>query len=161
MMLRQIAIIVLGAAALIGCQSQKVSAPTTQSRALRAAVIQTLDEAMARQAGGEARTSAKDPQFALSVVDALEAQFPDVFVVTTIEEKRFQDKRFDHEDAGEHLDRLIEQANKQRLSLGTISAELVRQHQEKPLEGIRLELARRLLAAQLSAAAIGDLQSSF
>jgi hypothetical protein len=153
---------VVAMAVMIGaCGSAPKAAPITQSRALRAAVIQTLDDAMAQQTGAanDKRPSMADPALAKSVADAIEAQFPQMFQVTTIQEKQFQDGKFDDEGNLTRLGKLIDEARRLNTKLPTLTAELIRQHEAGQLKGLKLELAVRLLAAQNEAAALGGLQA--
>lgn len=143
--------------AVAGCKSQSEGAGVEmQSRALSAAVIDVLEEAMAhRKAGGEPLPpgATEDPYFSRSVAESIEAQFPAAFTVTTVQEHAFQHGTFgeDHQATRrEELTDLLRQAEERGIRFNTISFELLRQHAEEPLSGIKLELLVRLLRAQLS-----------
>ena len=139
-----------------GCRSQDDRpAVMMQSRALRATVIDVLEEAMARRAAaGEPlpASAADDPWFNRSVADTILEQFPSAFEVTTVQEQAFQQGRFPEDHQAERrseLAQLLKAAEQRGTRFNTIAFELLQQHAQQPLEGIRLELLVRLLRASV------------
>ncbi len=144
---------------LTGCQSAQPLAadggpPKMESQTLVRPLGGMLAEAVLARAdaGKPLPEDAKTPEFINSVVDSIRAQFPDALAVTEDQEKALAAGTFDDAVNADKLNATIAEIDKRKLPLSTLNSFLASQQKEGKLKGIQLEIANRLLGAQLAAA---------
>lgn len=149
---------VLMMALAAGCQQQRGSAERMQSDALVEQLALALGESMRerRDAGGDLPEDYETQEFAESVLDSMLMQYPEVFTVTLAEERRLREGRLDDQANYAVAIHLLDQIRDYGGSLNTVTAYLAERLEAGELEGLQLELATRLLSAQLSTALVAD-----
>lgn len=137
----------------VGCQQQeRRQAQLVQSDLLIEELAVALAESMmARQEAGEELPEDYDSsEFAESVIDSMLMQHPEAFAVTPEEERRMREQQFDDERNLAMSQQILQQLREHDASLGTITAHQAEQVEAGELSGGQLELATRLLSAELS-----------
>ena len=105
------------------------------------------------QAGKKLPEDFKTPEFVPSVIDSLRLQYPQVFAVTAGTEKDFAAGRFDDKANTDKLGKTLDGVDQNKTRLSLVNSYLAEQFRAGKLMGVRLELATRLVQAQVDAAA--------
>ncbi|MBN2476754.1 MAG: type II secretion system major pseudopilin GspG [Pirellulales bacterium] len=124
---------------------------TVESRVLADACAQMLGDFVAarKQAGGKIPDDWDSPQFVPRTIEQCKRQYPGPFAVTPEEERRFTAGEFDDAAASRRAGEAIQSLTKDKVELPAGAQYLIDEFQTGRLQGARLELAARLLAAQL------------
>ncbi|MBI1370333.1 MAG: hypothetical protein GC162_16990 [Planctomycetes bacterium] len=144
------------ASLLAGCASEPKPDNTKlyQSKVLVKPLSVVLAQALIakKKAGEELPEDYQSVDFAVSVIESIRLQHPEVFMVTEAQEKAFFNGKFDDRYNAKRVSQLIDQVTELHVPLDTINSYLVSEYLNDKLHGVRLELAARLLAAQVKTA---------
>lgn len=122
-----------------------------QSPMLIEPMRQLIAEAIAYRSEGRATPGEVPPQRIDSVLQAILLQHPGLFSVSTEQARRYQRGDFDDEANRRRVRSALQQFQRRELEPHTLSRYLIEQFTSGNLTGVRLELADRLLNAQLRA----------
>jgi len=153
---------------LVGCKTDpsqtglsSTERPKKSRLLVRTASVVLAQALIARkQAGGQVPDDYQSTDFVVSVLESIRLQHPEVFMVTDSEEERFARGKFDSSQNEQTVADALERLTDQNIPLTTMNAYLADEFVEDRLSGLRLELAARLLKAQLKTAMVSDVQSS-
>lgn len=153
--------------ALAGCQSQEKTADTTPQHMhtshllVRAASVVLAQALIAKkQAGEKLPDDYQSKDFAVSVLESIRLQHPEVFMVTDAQEKAIAQGHFDDASNNKIVTDALDKLTKNHVALTTMNQYLADQFVNDKLSGIRLELAARMLSAQLKTAMMTGLQTA-
>jgi len=132
------------------------------SQALLDPMPQIVREAIEsrREAGQAVPEGAASAEFAETVIESIQVQHPTVFMVEPQQNFMYSFGLYNDLNNRATLDRLLEECEAQGATLSTVASYLVEQHRKEPLSGVRLEIAVRLVDAQLSSALIGGVMEA-
>ena len=161
------------AALSTGCENQQnmqdgmtadtaAATSTTQSQLLLDVTRQVLADALRdrAQSGAEVPEDWQSEQFQDDVVESIRLQFPETYLVTEAEQRRFQQGQFDDQANAQLIEDLLAEIERRQVRLGTVSGYLAELYRQDNLQGVGLELAARLLEARLNASMMGEMQGA-
>ncbi len=107
------------------------------------------DVAVQANSTGSLPKAARGPNYPLEVLKALRAQQPQIFFVTEDQEKRFARGDFPDARNSAEMDLMVRMLERAGDMLPWIPVAIVNLHQADKLDGVELELARRVMTVQL------------
>lgn len=155
-MMRQIMGVVTICGLLVaGCNTpqMKQNAPVqkTESEVLQTAFAETLADVVSqmKKDKGEFSPEATKPEFVVRSMEMMKDKFPSLFLVTPVEEASFKAGRFEDDLNRKRVEQSIDQLAEYEVALPKMCLVLINKHRSGKLEGSQLELAARLLSAQV------------
>ena len=138
-----------------GCTTpqMKQDAPVqkTESKVLGTAFAETLAELVSqmKQEKGNLPPEVTKPDFLVRNMEMMKGKFPSLFLVSAHEESSFKAGRFQGDLNKKRMEQSIKQLSEYEVALPTMSVLLINKLRSGKLEGAQLELATRLLSAQV------------
>lgn len=141
-----------------GCQSAGTDSsrngeserPHKSDLLIRTATVVLAQALIAKKNAGEPLPEDfRTQEFAISVLESIRLQYPGVFMATDAQERRFAQGKFDNRHNAKIVADAIADLSARHVPLTTMNAYLADEFLADRLNGIRLELAARMLGSQL------------
>lgn len=149
------AVAILGVLLVNGCSTPQTKRATVvqkvESEVLQTTVTNTLAELIGQMKRDKSTLppEAEKPDFVARHMEMMKGKYPSLFLVSPRQESTFKTGRFQDDRNSRKMEQLIQQLSEYDVALPRVSVFLINKFRNKQLAGAQLELAVRLLAAQV------------